>query len=167
MLTSSPSNIICDFSNETDKPQWYIVDDVVMGGRSNGSFTVTDKGHGRFYGIVSTENNGGFSSVRHQTKMKDVAGFSTIKIRLKGDGKKYQFRVRSDYRERHSYVALFQTSGEWETIEIPFQEMIPTFRGYRLNIPNYPGKELDEVAFLISNKVGEEFNLLIDWIALE
>lgn len=53
-----------NFTSSTDIKTWYIVDDVVMGGRSSGTFTLNEDGHGVFAGNVSLENNGGFSSVR-------------------------------------------------------------------------------------------------------
>jgi hypothetical protein len=44
--------------------------------------------------------------------------------------------------------------------------MYPRFRGYRLDIPNYQGESLTEIAFLIGNKVRETFQLEIDYINL-
>jgi hypothetical protein len=63
-------------------------------------------------------------------------------------------------------VYEFKTTGEWQEIEIPFSEMYPRFRGYRLDIPNYQGESLTEIAFLIGNKVRETFQLEIDYINL-
>ena len=163
----SGSSVVFDFTADSNTSNWYIVDDVVMGGRSRGNFFINDQGHGVFRGSVSLENNGGFSSVRHIFRNKDVSSFSKFIIQVKGDGKRYQFRVKNDRYDRHSYVAYFQTTSEWQIIEIPFDNMVPTFRGYRLNIPNFPGSNMEEIAFLISNKRGEDFTLEIDKISLE
>lgn len=57
--------------------------------------------------------------------------------------------------------------GEWQEVTVPFDKMIPTFRGIRLNMPNYPGEILRECSFLISNKKNESFRLEIDKIWLE
>lgn len=61
----------------------------------------------------------------------------------------------------------FQTSGNWELIEIPLGEMTPTYRGMRPNQPNYAAKILSEIGFLIANKQEEQFELLIEKIWLE
>ncbi|WP_299224794.1 CIA30 family protein [uncultured Psychroserpens sp.] len=156
-----------DFNIYSNTNDWYIVDDVVMGGRSNGNFDINSEGHGLFSGTVSLENNGGFSSVRHQFKPKDVSDFSKIKLRIKGDGSTYQFRVKTDRRDYASYIYEFKTVDDWMTVEIPFSEMYPSFRGRRLNQPNFSGEYIAEVAFLIGNKKAQDFKLLIDKIELE
>lgn len=155
-----------DFNQNSNLNNWRIVDDVVMGGRSDGQFTINKEGNGVFHGKVSLENNGGFSSVRYRFDPKKVDGFSKMSIRLKGDGKPYQFRVKSSQSERHSYVYQFDTSGDWEIITIPLAEMKPRFRGRMLNMPNYPAQVLEEIAFLIGNKKAETFQLELDKIEL-
>ena len=159
--------VLFDFNKESDLSNWMVVDDVVMGGRSNGDFNINEAGHGVFQGKVSLENNGGFSSVRYNFNQKNVEGLSKMVIRLKGDGKAYQFRVKSSRYDRHSYIYTFQTTGEWEEIEVPLSEMKPGFRGMQLSIPNFPGKVMEEIAFLISNKKAETFILEIDKIIVE
>ena len=156
-----------DFTTESPSQDWYILDDVVMGGRSNGTFKISDDGHGLFSGTVSLENNGGFSSVRHQFKTKTITGYSKVKLKIKGDGKTYQFRVKTNSGDYASYIYEFQTTKDWMTVEIPFSEMYPSFRGRRLNQPNFEGEYLSEIAFLIGNKKAQDFKLLIDKIELE
>jgi hypothetical protein len=65
------------------------------------------------------------------------------------------------------YIYNFKTSGNWQTITIPLSEMVPSFRGRKLDMPNYPAKVLEEVVILISNKKAERFSLEIDKITLE
>ena len=166
-LMTTGNMTLFDFSLNSDLSNWMIVDDVVMGGRSNGQFEINKEGHGVFSGDVSIENNGGFSSVRYYCGSLDVAKYRKAVIRLKGDGKSYQFRTKTDKYDRHSYVYSFKTSGDWEVIEIPFSNMQPKFRGRQLNRSNYPGERLEEVAFLIGNKKNEPFKLEIDSIILK
>lgn len=156
-----------DFNHDSDLSVWSVVDDVVMGGRSDGNFSINGGGNAVFEGIVSLENNGGFSSVRYRFDQKMVSDFSHATIRLKGDGKRYQFRVKSDKYDRHSYIYYFQTSKQWETVVIPLADMTPSFRGITLNMPNYPVKVLEEITFLIANKNQENFRLEIDKITLQ
>ena len=158
---------VFDFKTTSDTSNWKIVDDTVMGGRSNGHFELSKDGHGVFYGEVSLENNGGFSSVRYIMNKKSVETFSKFKLRIKGDGKTYQFRAKNDSGQRYNYLFEFDSSGDWETITIPFSEMYASFRGNRLDIPNYRGNHLQEIAFLIGNKKEQKFKLLIDSITVE
>ena len=160
-------SVLYDFSKEMQPTDWLIVNDVVMGGRSQASIIINSDGHGEFSGTVSLENNGGFASMRYRCDESQVAQFDTIVIRLKGDGKSYQFRAKTSTSDRHSYIYSFETMGEWETIEIPMSEMTPSFRGMTLDKPNYPGEKLQEVAILIGNKRPEDFKLIIDRISFK
>jgi NADH dehydrogenase [ubiquinone] 1 alpha subcomplex assembly factor 1 len=45
--------------------------------------------------------------------------------------------------------------------------MYPSFRGRRLNQPNFSNDSIEELTFLIGNKKSEKFKLLIDKIVLE
>ncbi len=45
--------------------------------------------------------------------------------------------------------------------------MYPKRRGHRLDIPDYPGKSLAQVRFMIANGRAENFQLEIASIALE
>lgn len=158
--------LLFDFNEKTNPREWRIIDDVVMGGISDGKFKIDENGNGVFFGRVSTENYGGFSSVRYQMKTTDVSGFSKVSIRLKGDGKNYQFRIKEDINSYYSYITTFETSGEWETITLNLKDLYPSFRGQTLNLPNFNGKFLEEIVFLIGNKKDESFELKLDKIEL-
>ncbi|MFN7045125.1 MAG: CIA30 family protein [Flavobacterium sp.] len=158
--------LLFDFNEKTNPLEWRIIDDVVMGGISDGKFKIDENGNGVFFGNVSTENNGGFSSVRYQMNTKDISGFSKVNIRLKGDGKNYQFRIKDDINSYYSYITTFKTSGEWETVTLNLKDLYPSFRGQTLNLPNFDGKFLEEIVFLIGNKKDESFELKLDKIEL-
>lgn len=162
LTTTMTTSLIFDFNESSNIQNWRIVDDVVMGGRSSGSFQLSPEGHGLFEGRISLENNGGFSSVRYGFEKIEVAANSKIVIKLKGDGKPYQLRVKEDSTTRHSYVASFATSGEWQEIAVPLADMYPAFRGSKLDLPNFPHRQIEEIVFLIGNEKNEAFRLLID-----
>ncbi len=153
-----------DFSGTADISGWEIVDDVVMGGRSDGTFYLSTEGNGVFSGKVSLENNGGFSSVRYDIDDLDIETYDTFVLKIKGDGKRYQFRAKSRRYDRQSYISYFETNGEWQEIEIPMNEMHPSFRGMKLNMDNFPGKRLGQISFLIGNQRPESFSLEINKI---
>jgi hypothetical protein len=160
----SPSNTIFDFNAKADIGSWTILNDGVMGGLSTSTFSVNKDGHGVFEGDVSTLNNGGFASVRHRPESMDLSKKTKVSIRLKGDGKNYQFRVKKNVSDFESFITTFETSGDWETIDIELTELYPSFRGRKLNQPNYDSSQLAELSFLIANKKNESFKLLIDSI---
>jgi len=159
--------VLFDFNEKSAIDNWKIVDDGVMGGLSSSEFSINASGNGVFKGSVSTENNGGFCSVRYFFKPISLKGNTKFSIRLKGDGKKYQFRVKSKVRDYYSYIYEFQTTSDWQTVEIPINEMYASFRGRTLNLPNYDGTSLEEIAFLIGNKQNESFQLIIDKIEVK
>jgi len=161
------SKVIFDFNKKSNLQNWVIVDDVVMGGESSGSFKLNDDGFGVFKGSISLDNNGGFSSLRHRFPKIEIDDNTQIVIKLKGDGKNYQFRIKSNSGDYYSYIIPFLTSGEWQEIIIPLKEMYPSFRGRRLNQPNFADDVIEEVTFLIGNKKDENFKLLLDKIALK
>ena len=156
--------MIFNFDKSADINKWRIVDDVVMGGVSESEIEINKDGDGVFSGHVSLDNNGGFSSVRCQFRNLNISAYSKFIIRIKGDGKSYQFRVKSKLNEYHSYKYEFVSDGNWQTIEIPFKELKATFRGRMLNMPSFSNDVLEEIGFLISNKKEEDFELTIDYI---
>jgi len=166
LLPSTPSCLIFDFNKKSDLKNWSIVNDIVMGGKSSSTFKLSTEGLGLFEGKVSLENNGGFSSVHYKFKRQAIKQYSSVFIKLKGDGKKYQFRIKTNSEEYYSYISTFNTTGEWQEIEIPLKEMYPSFRGRRLDKPNFQSEYFEEITFLIGNKKNEKFKLLIDKIEL-
>lgn len=161
------SLLLFDFSASTNWSVWEIENDVVMGGNSTSELSRSEEGNAVFSGFVSLENNGGFASMQYHFEPKDISGYEKAVIRLKGDGKEYQFRIKSNLRERASYVYTFKTTGDWQTIEIPLKQMTPTFRGNKLNLPNFNADKLQEIRFMIGNGKAENFRLEIDRIELE
>lgn len=167
LFSSINPQVIFDFNNMSNLENWIIVDDVVMGGRSSSSFSLNADGFGVFKGSISLENNGGFSSVRYKFPKIKVKEYTKIRIKLQGDGKNFQFRVKASSRTYYSYIATFSTSGDWQEIEIPLADMYPSYRGRRLDQPNFSEDYIEEITFLIGNKKEEVFKLLIDDIILK
>ncbi len=163
-MTSSTS--LFDFNKDSDLANWFIVDDGVMGGLSDGRFQINEEGHGRFYGDVSIDNNGGFTMLQYYFDKKEVVDYNFIVVKLKGDGKNYQFRVKVNQDDYQSYVINFETTGEWQEIKIPMKDLAPTYRGQLLEMPYFPNSSMEMIAFLIGNKRAESFELLIDRVEL-
>ena len=122
LFLNSTNNYIFDFTKTCDMSNWMIVDDGVMGGLSQGAIVLNDEGYAVFSGFVTTDNNGGFSSVRYNFETKKVSEFTHVILRIKGDGKSYEFRIKQNSYDRASYINTFETSGMWETIKIPLKD---------------------------------------------
>ena len=139
-LAGKPLNIaenvveccIFDFSTpRNDLAAWGALDDVVMGGVSKGCFFSGDQ-TAVFAGNVSTDNSGGFSSVRTQNFEPpfDFEGWRGVRLRVKGDGQRYKFILRnSEGWDSPAYIYSFDTVADtWIDVEVPFEEMVATFR---------------------------------------
>lgn len=125
--------VLFDFANPTAevKETWGAVDDVVMGGVSESEIRlVSDRAI--FSGFVSTENNGGFASVRTRNFAPplDLSDYEGIELRVKGDGKRYKFITRCEGKwDGIGYCYSFDTVYNiWTTIRVPFADLIPVFR---------------------------------------
>ena len=162
----APKTII-DFNNNSNISNWQVVDDVVMGGTSNGNFNLNKDGHAVFSGEVSLENNGGFSSVQYTFDALDITNYKTVCIKLKGDGKNYQFRLKKDQNDYYSYKTEFNTNGDWQTVKLKLASLQPTYRGRSLDIPNFNSNSIEQLTFLIANKKPQSFKLVLDKIWLE
>jgi hypothetical protein len=94
-----------------------------------------------FNGRVSTDNSGGFASVRTRNfePTLDLSDYTGIEIRVKGDGQRYKLFIRTEATwDGVGYAYSFDTiANEWTTIEIPFTELVPVFRAKIVN-PSMP-----------------------------
>jgi hypothetical protein len=80
---------------DMDQERWRAVNDVVMGGRSRSSLRFTPSGTAVFSGYVSLDNGGGFASVQRAIAPVDMCAFESLRVRVSGDGKRYQVRLRT------------------------------------------------------------------------
>ena len=66
---------------------WNIVNDTVMGGRSEATLKLVSDSYANFNGYLSLKNNGGFSSIRAYYP-PDLANVESILIKIRGDGRR-------------------------------------------------------------------------------
>jgi monofunctional biosynthetic peptidoglycan transglycosylase len=78
---------------------------------------MTPEGTMRFFGELSLENNGGFSTIRSGKVDLNLSNDLGLLLRVKGDGRTYEARLDSDARYRNmpvSFAGEFKTTaGEW------------------------------------------------------
>lgn len=116
---------------------WGAVDDVVMGGMSASSLR-QGADHAQFTGRVSTQNSGGFVSVRTRNfePPYDLSAWQGLRLEIRGDGQRYKLILRDRATwDGAAYCGSFDTAkGEWQGIEVPFANLVATFRAR--TIPN-------------------------------
>lgn len=146
---------------------WMVVNDGVMGGVSESRPIITDRDSLVFKGHVSLENNGGFASIRHAAESFYLDEGKGVLIRVKGDGKKYQLRIRtSDRFDGVAYKADFQTSkDEWREFRFEWDAFVATYRGRTLSdAPALNPMNIRQIGFLIADKQQGLFHLEVEAI---
>ena len=166
-LALVPDDILIGFDESDIEKRWITVNDNVMGGRSSGGFSIAD-GRLSFKGSTNT-NGGGFSSIRTRSADLNLDGTEGLLYRVRGDGRTYTAALRNGQRFGSfdiSYWAEFETSGEWQTIRIPFEDFRPTFFGEDITgrAPELRPEEITGAAFYIYDKKDGPFSLDIEWI---
>lgn len=157
-----------DFSTEVDVEAWYAINDGVMGGLSTGSMSRTGSGAVVFEGRVSLDNNGGFASVRSRPREKDLSAYDGIRVRVRGDGNRYKINLKTDASfDGLLYRVAFDTeAGRWQTVDIPFGEFEPTYRGRVIDgAPALDLTKVTSLGLMISDKQAGPFALEVRWIA--
>ena len=153
--------LLKDNGPNTPDMVWNVLNDNVIGGRSDGDFKL-EQGELFFAGRTNT-NGGGFSSIRTRPMQLDLSDYAGIRLHLRGDGRRYTWRLTTDARWRGrqvSYWADFDTrDGEWHTVDIPFAGFIPRFRGYRLDGPALSSDQITGMGLMIYDKQDGPFDL--------
>jgi len=158
--------ILFDFTRSGACP-WLAINDVVMGGVSRSEIRI-ENGRAVFEGMVSQESGGGFASVRSLPSYWDLQAFSGIVLTIRGDGRRYKLRLKSDPDlDGICWETAFTTeAGEHRTIHFPFTDLVPVYRG--THVPETPPFNPSHVAtfgFLISDKQAGPFRLEIETLA--
>jgi monofunctional biosynthetic peptidoglycan transglycosylase len=161
---SEGSLLLTDFTEGTPDLQWYVVNDNVMGGRSEGGFDI--EGTKLVFTGRTNTRGGGFSSIRTGRLQLDLSGHSGIRLRVMGDGRRYTWRLTTNARWRGrevGYWANFDTvAGEWTTVDIPFSAFVPRFRGYQLDGPQLDSAKITGMGLMIYDNLDGAFKLQLD-----
>jgi len=170
--SSAPSRktVLFDFEpgGLGSETEWISINDGIMGGRSRGMASRAD-GHLVFSGEISLENGGGFSSIRTGRYRANLDGAKGVGMRVRGDGKCYQFRLYTHaFHEgtQIGYTASFETEkGSWSEIVLPLGHFEPRFRGRTLAGPEMDPARIEGFGLLLADKQEGAFRIEVDWIA--
>ena len=129
--------MLTDFTAETYDQGWRVVNDNVMGGRSEGYFRI-DQGAMQFTGVTNP-SGGGFTSVRTHRMRLNLSRYDGVRLLARADGRRYTWRITTSTRwrgEEISYWADFEASGDTMTVvDIPFSAFVAKYRGFELGLP--------------------------------
>ena len=160
---------IYDFNSPETAGSWMIVNDGVMGGVSQSRLSLDEQGALVFEGRVSLDYGGGFASVRSTVNQLDAEKFQGIFLKIRGDGNKYQLRLRQTSRvDGTAFYQHFKTEiGKWVEVFIPFTEFKASYRGRLLpDHPKLDTSRITQIGLMISDKQKGNFRLEVKRIAI-
>lgn len=153
--------LLTDFSADHADLGWFVVNDNVMGGRSDGDFAIDD-GDLLFAGRTNTRG-GGFASIRTRPVELDLSEYAGIRLKVRGDGRRYTWRLTTDaqWRGREvAYWADFDTLDDaWNTADVPFADFVPRFRGTQLDGPELNTAQITSMGLMIYDNEDGPFEL--------
>ncbi|MEA2118701.1 CIA30 family protein [Halovibrio sp. HP20-50] len=157
--------MVLTFDNPNEQQRWFAVDDGVMGGVSQSTFSIID-GEGRFHGEVSLENGGGFASVRREPNDFEptLADAQGIALTARGDGRTYQLRLKSaSLGDASAYRVKFTPAQNgWETLYFPWSAFEAVRRGTLLSdAPAIQPAQINQLGFLIADRTAGRFCLQV------
>ena len=158
----------------SDDSDWFAVNDTVMGGVSQGEVTYTQD-FLSFEGVVSTDSNGGFTSVRSPSEERNLEDFDRVLVRMRSEGQPFSLNLADSlfWFEGQFRFDIETTGTDWEIVEIPFEE----FEYYAFNggYPTGTGEMMgagDRETIFHIEMMSELFQdgsflLEIDWLAFD
>lgn len=166
MTTHAQEKRLTDFSSQDAEQAWRSVNDGVMGGVSEGRSQVTDEGTLLFTGNLSMENNGGFASIRTRAARLGLGGYDAIVVRAKGDGRTYNFDLRTDEsRMASSYRTTIETlPNQWIEVSLPFDEFFFNSFGRQINREPLDPARVVGMGITLSDKNPGPFRLEIAYV---
>ena len=121
--------------------EWKFQSDQVMGGVSQGDVSLVQDGDMFFFrltGDVSTRNNGGFVQFRSKVSLfnkpemfqlihnadKNGQELEGVRLNVRGNGERYHVMIRtySTWSPSDYYYHTFDTSPDWQQVDLPFSE---------------------------------------------
>jgi hypothetical protein len=159
VTTTTPTDevnlVLAEFGSEVSVNAWYVQNDTVMGGVSSSELSWND-GDLLFSGNLSTDNNGGFTSMRGPVvPFIPASGLTAISVVAQGDGRTYLMQIRTD---TDSYIQRFTPGETMSGTTLKLSDFAAT--DWRLSpIPDRPplvSEAVRQVAvYLVDKQVGE------------
>lgn len=159
-----------DFGEGSGGEDWYVVNDGVMGGLSEGRARLTPNSI-LFEGEISLRNNGGFSALRDPFGARDLSGFRSVEIRYKSSGQDFAYTLEKSPRFwiPNYKMPLPDSQGDWVVVT----HKLLDFEESRLGKPT--GAKVDQAilsqivrtGFINTGKQAGPFRLEVDYVRFE
>lgn len=161
---------ITDFDGAADDEDWVIVNDGVMGGRSNGMVAIRDSVM-RFTGAIVTAG-GGFTSVRYRLSGGEMTDSTSLRLRVRADQRVYGVTLEDNAevgQRSVSHRADIDTSATpdadgWIDVALDYSELAPSVFGQSVEAPPFDPDSAREIGIIIADGIDGEFALEVDWI---
>jgi monofunctional biosynthetic peptidoglycan transglycosylase len=166
MKAAGEVKILYGFTSPDACP-WFAIDDVVMGGVSRSTVRI-ENGRAVFTGVVSLEHGGGFASVRSQPGLCDLSDYTGIELTLRGDGRRYKLRLKTDpgFDGVNWETAFTTEAGARQITRFPFHDLAPVYRGKPVSgAPPFDPGRIATFGLLISDRQSGPFRLEIETVA--
>ena len=164
------SEMKIDFGKDKAGSDWVVINDGVMGGKSNGSMHLKENSL-VFKGDVSTANNGGFSTIRSRFRSFDLSGYSVVSVRYKSEGHSFSMTLEDSkpFNTPYYKAEMPGEKDQWQTAKMSLFDFAEYILGRKT------GNELTEdkldkiirLGFINAEKKDGEFSLEIDYILFE
>lgn len=159
---------LTDFSAD-DTGQWFVVNDGVMGGRSEGGGSIADSVL-RFEGTVVTDG-GGFTSARLRLEGDELVDTARIEMRVRPDGRTYGLTMEdaAEYRgipvSHRADLAMGPVDSDgWAIATLTYDGLVPSVFGFLVDAPPFDPGAARELGLIIADGVDGDFAIDIDWI---
>lgn len=177
--TASPSSaVLVAFPDPASTEGWINVDDSVMGGISASETEWLDGGgEGAlvFTGLLSTESNGGFSSVLSPTDRaigQRASDAIALQVNAIGDGRTYLLQLRAGREGNERWIARFtpltyrpRTDTEESKIPISSFQFVDRFlRPMQPSTPLDPSTIVQVGVYVLDGQIGQ-FRLTLESIS--
>ncbi|GAA0779990.1 MULTISPECIES: CIA30 family protein [Pseudomonadati] len=165
---SNEETMRLNFAKDFDLRQIQINNDTVMGGLSSSRISINNNAV-NFSGLVSLDNNGGFASTQFNV-IGDIPDTIRCKLIVKGDGKRYQLRLKTAALQfGEAFIAEFTTlDGEISEHIFTIDDFRIGFRGRTIqNGPALDFAKVKQVGILIADKQQGGFSIDLHTVAFE
>jgi hypothetical protein len=150
--------------DRADEADWYVVNDGVMGGRSQGAVAV-EGGVLRFTGTLVTQG-GGFTSVR-APRTVNLSGEEGLELRVRGTGRPFEIELDDGVRRFGRTVSRrlpVSTTPEWTVVRVPFSALRSSMFGQPVNAPPIDLSRIRSVGLYMLDGRDGPFTVEVDYI---
>lgn len=150
---------------EASEQPWRSVNDDVMGGRSDGEFSIVDN-HLIFEGFINTDG-GGFASVRAPLGPDALVGRALVRLRVRSQNPQLPYRVTFNDGSMRSvsfsgFLGL-SSSTDWQEVEVRLDALKASRFGRPMDVPFEP-QNMSTMGLILSHDKDTSFKLEVDWI---